>query len=408
MRVVCLLFACLAIGLGLSACRPPGSDPLPVAPPGLEPGEEGSPPVPALVVQEEPGARGHPTLADFWEDRAQFTIRVQDTGLPPGESDTVVMANGELWSYLHASQRSASAVDQCGDPVEFPGCAVIYRSYDGGDSFQHDDPPVCQFACARCPCQPELDHVIQQQYPRVHYDGRTMVLVYEYLGRVMLRRSGDGLAWSQPQRVDETGIWLRDAHDCPPAERIGPHPYVTSGYGCLAGGPPGVYIDGQEAYVFLAVGQNPGAMGCYHGRVRGDAGRYLPCDHNPLFVGVGSYGPLDATGPAANPYFDFRTVSAAEVVKIGGRYYMLYEGVRGPGRGDPGDSQFGLGLARSAAGRIDGPWEKYPGNPILVDLPGNIGLGHADLVVVDGRTVLYTALQPEQRSRLDLIWTPDP
>lgn len=48
--------------------------------------------------------------------------------------------------------------------------------------------------------------------------------------------------------------------------------------------------------------------------------------------------------------------------------------------------------------------EKYPGNPILVDLPGNIGLGHADRVVIDGRTVLYTALQPDQRSRLDLIW----
>ncbi len=86
-------------------------------------------------------------------------------------------------------------------------------------------------------------------------------------------------------------------------------------------------------------------------------------------------------------------------------YYMLYEGVRGPAQGDPGDSQFGLGLARSLTDRIDGPWEKSQGNPILVDLPGNIGLGHADLVVVDGQTILYTALEKDKRSRLALVWS---
>jgi len=53
---------------------------------------------------------------------------------------------------------------------------------------------------------------------------------------------------------------------------------------------------------------------------------------------------------------------------------------------------------------VDGAWEKYPGNPILVDLPGNIGVGHADLVVLDGRTYLYTSLDGVTRSRLMLIW----
>jgi beta-xylosidase len=108
--------------------------------------------------------------------------------------------------------------------------------------------------------------------------------------------------------------------------------------------------------------------------------------------------------PRTNPYFDFRTLSSAEVIRIDDRYYMLYEGVRGPGPGDPGDSQFGLGLARSLTDRFDGPWEKHPANPILVDLPGNIGLGHADLVIIDGQTVLYTALEEDVRSRLALEW----
>jgi beta-xylosidase len=83
---------------------------------------------------------------------------------------------------------------------------------------------------------------------------------------------------------------------------------------------------------------------------------------------------------------------------------MLYEGVRGPADGAPGDTQFGLGLARSLSNQIDGAWEKYPANPLLVDLPGNIGLGHADLVVLDGRTYLYTSLDGVTRSRMVLVW----
>lgn len=386
-----LLLAVLLLAAG--ACAPPAPE---TAPRGTA--------APKPVIQQAPGGGGQPTLADFWEGRAEFVLDVRDTGLPRGESDTVVMDNGELWSYLHASDRSAGAVDQCGQPVEFPGCTVIYKSDDGGRTFHHEAPPVCVFACARCPCEAERDHMVQQQYPRVAYDGETMILVYEYLGRVMLRRSEDGLNWSRPQQVDNTGIWKLWLRGCPAAERIGEHPFVRYDYECLAGGPPGIWIEGDDVYVFVAVGQNPGGMGCFQGKVQGNAERFLRCANNPLFAGAGEYGPLDAAGPAANAYFDFRTISSAEVIKVGDRYYMLYEGVRGPGPGDAGDSQFGLGLARSQGERIDGPWETYPGNPVLVDSPGNIGLGHGDLVVVDGQTVLYTALEPEVRSRLVLAW----
>jgi beta-xylosidase len=83
---------------------------------------------------------------------------------------------------------------------------------------------------------------------------------------------------------------------------------------------------------------------------------------------------------------------------------MLYEGVRGPMPGDAGDTQFGLGLARSLTDQIDGPWERYPGNPILVDVPANVGIGHADLAIMDGQTILYTSLDGKTRSRLRLVW----
>ncbi len=69
-----------------------------------------------------------------------------------------------------------------------------------------------------------------------------------------------------------------------------------------------------------------------------------------------------------------------------------------------GDTQFTLGLARSVTAAIDGPWETYPGNPILVDLPGNVGVGHADVLVHEGLTWLYTSLDGEMRSRLLLVW----
>ena len=328
-----------------------------------------------------------------------------------GESDTIVMSNGEFWSYLHASHQSAGAVDRCGDPVPFPGCTVIYRSNDGGYTFTAGagpgDAPVCQFECLRCPCTSEDDHIEQQQYPRVFYDGDTLRMVYEYLGRTMYRRSTDGLTWSRPEQIAETGVWDVWLRPCPPGEAIGKHPYIYEDYECLSGAPPGVHVEEGEVFVFVAVGQNPGGMGCYVGGLDAPGSDFHRCRHNPLFKGATTYGPA-AVGPETNPYFDFRTVSSADIQQIGqgenARYYMVYEGVRGPSHLNPADNQFGLGLARSITDEIDGPWERYPQNPILVDLPGNIGLGHADLVVHEGRTILYTSLDGEIRSRLDLVW----
>ena len=105
----------------------------------------------------------------------------------------------------------------------------------------------------------------------------------------------------------------------------------------------------------------------------------------------------------ANPYFEFRTISSADVVRVGDRYYMTYEGVRGPSNPTVVDDQFGLGLARSFGPLIDGPWERYPGNPILMDLPGNVGVGHADLVLAGGATYLYTATPAFTRGRYVLV-----
>jgi len=203
-----------------------------------------------------------------------------------------------------------------------------------------------------------------------------------------------------------TGIWQRWLTGCHSAEVIQAHPHSPDYYECLVGGPPGLFIADDELYIFVGLGQNPGSMGCYRGPVHGPTSLLRKCDHNPLFTGADQYGPADLEGPAANPYFDFRTISSADVLQVDDHTYMLYEGVRGPVAGAAGDTQFGLGLARSVTERIDGAWELFPGNPILVDLPGNgnVGLGHADLLVVDGQTVLYTSLDGITRSRLVLTW----
>ncbi len=416
----------LALAALLAACRPmPGKPALP-ATTGQPPLDSiGTPRLPlprvtpatiavaastspALIPERAPATGVHPTLADFWDGRARFAVDVEDTGLPMGESETVVLSNGELWSYVHASQRSAGVVDSCGAPVDFPGCVVIYRSVDGGRSFALSEQPACLIPCRQCPCEADVDHTVQQQYPRVYFDGARMSMVYEYLGRVMLRTSTDGLAWSAPEHVADSVIWNLWYRDCPAAERIGEHPFAPFNYECLRGGPPSVFATDGVVHVFMAQGQNPGAMGCFKRPSDAAGAPFVACDNNPLFVGAEKYGPLDETGAPANPFFDFRTISSAELQALGDgadrRYYMLYEGVRGPAAGDPGDTQFGLGLARSLTDRIDGPWEKFPGNPLLVDLPGNIGLGHADLVVLDGRTYLYTSLDGVTRSRLVLVW----
>ena len=155
MRKLTRIVAYLAAVLGLVACGASRGTATPTPTIAFFHTGPGPTVTPWLVVQEDPDDSSYPTLADFWEGRAEFELQVQDTGLPRGESDTIVMGNGELWSYLHASDRSAGTVDRCGQPVEFPGCTVIYKSYDGGLSFQHDAPPVCQFECDRCPCDPE-------------------------------------------------------------------------------------------------------------------------------------------------------------------------------------------------------------------------------------------------------------
>ncbi len=82
---------------------------------------------------------------------------------------------------------------------------------------------------------------------------------------------------------------------------------------------------------------------------------------------------------------------------------MTYEGVRGPSSYTVVDDQFGMGLARSTGPEIDGPWEKYPGNPLISDLPGNVGLGHADLVIVGEITYPYTATPEGTRGRYVLM-----
>jgi hypothetical protein len=158
----------------------------------------------------------------------------------------------------------------------------------------------------------------------------------------------------------------------------------------------------SRLFVFVGLGQNPGSMGCYRGLLGTQAALLRKCENNPLFTGASTYG--EGSGAAASEFFDFRTISSADVIQVSNRYYMFYEGVRGPDEGAAGDTQFALGLARSLTREIDGPWETYPHNPILVDLPGNVGVGHADVVVDHGETILFTSLDGESRSRLTLRW----
>lgn len=362
----------------------------------------------------------HPTLDDFWEGRAEFVADVADTGLPMGESDTVVLSDGRYRAYVHASNRSLGAVDSCGAPVAFPGCVIAFESGDNGRTFAPDiqnetGEPECMIPCRSCPCDSQRDHIDQQQYPRVitvphkgSGEPDYWLMVYEYRGSVFLRTSSDGNNWSQANQLPGTGIWRTWLMPCRREESIGAHPYAPPAYDCLVGAPPGLAVSSQgtdpELYVFVGTGQNPGSMGCYRIPLGGHPSLMRKCEHNPLVIGSATYGSASTTGASANQHFDFRTISSADVVAVGDRYYMLYEGVRGPESGAAGDTQFALGLARSLTREIDGPWETYPGNPILVDAPGNIGVGHADLVVDGGETILFTSLDGITRSRLTLQW----
>ncbi|HEX2618560.1 MAG TPA: hypothetical protein VHL11_00400, partial [Phototrophicaceae bacterium] len=116
-----------------------------------------------------------PTLQDFWDGRAEWVVDLPDVGLPIGESDTISRGNGVFWSYLHASNQSAGVIDQCGEPVAFPGCMTRWESVDGGKTFTLPV-AVCSMSCGSCPCQDQRDQVgldengiprAAQQYPRI-------------------------------------------------------------------------------------------------------------------------------------------------------------------------------------------------------------------------------------------------
>jgi hypothetical protein len=343
----------------------------------------------------------HPTLEDFWEGRAEWVVDVEDVGLPVGESDTIYRGDGVYWSYLHASEQSAGVIDQCGQPVVFPGCMTRWESDDGGKTFSLPV-PVCAMSCTTCPCDDQRDQITAQQYPRVFVaeDG-TFYLVYEWHAQTIIRSSPDGLNWSDWAYLRTPGgTWHTNFAPCSAVESIGAHPNIRGEVAnCLVGAPPGIYVEGDTLYVFVAAGSAPGHMRCYRGNRHSTDLRV--CDTDPLFSGAAEYGPLDITGGAAiNPYFDFRYVSSADVLHVGDHYYMSYEGVRGPDVMERGmDTQFGLGFARSVGDQIDGAWEKYPLNPVIMDVAFNFGIGHADLLVIDGVTYMYTATSDSTRGR---------
>jgi hypothetical protein len=359
--------------------------------------------IPAIGFYPPPD-RQFATLDEFWEGEAEWLLEIYDVGLPLGESDTVDRGNNELWSYLHASDQSAGVVDQCGDPVAFPGCTTLWKSYDAGQTFALEE-PVCLFACNACPCDQRRDHIGQQQYPRVFFLPDQAYLVYEFGAYNYLRTSLDGLNWSDHAHIDGTWIWTWPYGPCSGAKLINRHPHIHRhlDYDCLVGGPPGIYVEGDQLFVFVAMGQSPGHMACFSGNRHEGAAGLRPCLNNPLFGANADYGPVELTGPAANYYFEFRTISSADVVRVGDRYYMTYEGLRGPSSWTVVDDQFGLGLARSLGLEIDGPWEKYPGNPIIMDLPGNVGVGHGDLLLIGDATYLYTATSATTRGRYVLV-----
>jgi hypothetical protein len=359
---------------------------------------------PTPIPTETPVIPRYATLDDFWNGNAFWILDQADTGLPIGESDTLHISGDEYWSYLHASYQSAEVTDQCGDPVPFPGCTTLWKSYDGGRNFQLES-PTCLFSCTTCPCDNSRDHIAQQQYPRVFVAPENQFLVYEFGAYVYLRTSTDGVTWSDSTHIPGTWIWDRPYGACDGEAVIGLHPHIYEElqYDCLVGGPPGIYVEDGLIYVFVALGQAPGHMGCLVGEPGRGAESFIPCTSNPLFEAERGYGPVETLGSEANEFFEFRTISSADVVRVGDHYYMTYEGVRGPSSYTVVDDQFGMGLARSVGPEIDGPWEKYPGNPIISDLPGNVGLGHADLIVVSEITYLYTATPEGTRGRYVLM-----
>lgn len=358
-----------------------------------------------IMAQENP-----PTLEDFWNGQAQWTIDLPDVGLPIGESDTLSMGDGIYWSYLHASGQSAAVIDQCGMPVEFPGCLTRWTSEDEGVSFSLDT-PVCLMSCGACPCDDQRDHITAQQYPRVTIaeDGR-WYMAYEWHAQTILRQSSNGLDWSDWSYLTTPGgTWHTNDFPCSALESIGAHPNIRGEvHNCLLGAPPGIFLDGDMLYVFVAAGSAPGHMRCYKGDRLAPLDSLQICDSDPLFSGADSYGDVDLRGADAHEFFDFRYVSSAEVIHEGEHYYMFYEGIRGPEELEIGsDTQFGLGLARSVGNQIDGTWEKFEQNPLLMDMQFNWGVGHADFIVIEGVSYLYTATSTDTRGRYQLVWKED-
>lgn len=352
------------------------------------------------AAQDEP-----PTLTDFWEGRAEWQIDIPDVGLPVGESDTIQMSDTDYWSYLHASNQSASVIDQCGEPVEFPGCLTLWKSEDSGDSFNLDI-PVCLMTCTTCPCDDALDHITAQQYPRIaRADDGLWYMVYEWHAQTMIRTSEDGLNWSDwNYLVTPGGTWPSSIFPCSTTESIGTHPNIRGqADDCILGAPPGLYIEDDMLYIFVMAGSAPAHVRCYKGDRHGDLANLQRCDTDPLFTGAESYGEVDILGEDAAAHFDFRYISSADILRDGEYYYMAYEGIRGPSELEFGrDNQFGLGFARSQS--LDGQWEKYEGNPIIMGLVDNWGIGHADLIVINGITYLYSATSQETRGRYVLVW----
>lgn len=232
-------------------------------------------------------------------------------------------------------------------------------------------------------------------------------MAYEWHAQVILRRSADGIVWSDwAYLVIPGGTYPSSLSACSPVERIGAHPHIRGqADDCLVGAPPGIYVEGDMLYVFVTAGSAPSHMRCYFGDKHGDLRALQRCTHDPLFTGAETYGAVELLGSDANAYFDFRYVSSAEVLRVGERYYMFYEGIRGPSALEFGrDNQFGLGLARSIGDQIDGAWEKYPHNPILEGMVDNWGIGHADVLVIQGQTVMYTATSQTTRGKYVLRW----
>lgn len=351
-----------------------------------------------------------PTLADFWDDRAEWVLLSADVGLPVGESDTIARGDGTFWSYLHASTQSAGVIDQCGQTVAFPGCLTRWESTDGGQSFSLPV-AVCSLPCGACPCDDQRDHTsverAAQQYPRVVVDEGRYYMAYEWHAQVILRTSDDGLVWSDwDYLLTPGGTFPSSFAPCSVTETIGPHPNIRGQLDdCLVGAPPGLYIEGDTLYVFVAAGSAPAHMRCYKGDKHGDLARLERCTTDPLFSGASEYGPLDARGAQAHPYFDFRYISSADVLKVGDRYYMAYEGIRGPEFLEAGmDTQYGLGFARSVGSQIDGPWERFPANPVLQEMGFWVGIGHADLLTVAGETRMMTQTGENIRGLYVLRW----